>query len=304
VDVLTGFLAAGFRIATPLLWAASGELVAERAGVINLSIEGAMLAGCLGAALGAAHGGLWLGVAAGAGAGLLVGLGFALVAVIGRGDQIIAGTALTLAGVGATGVIYRRAFGATGPGLDLPTFGAVRIPGAAELPVIGPALFQQPILTYLAFAAVPLVWWLLFRTGLGLSLRATGEDAPAAHASGVPVIRMQLFAVLVSGLFAGIAGATLVLAQVGTFAERMTAGRGFIAIAIVVLGRWHPLGVLLGALLFGLTTALQFAFQAMGLSIPYQVFLMLPYLVALVALAGVVGRVRAPAGLARTLELH
>ncbi|MGE0553695.1 MAG: ABC transporter permease [Gemmatimonadales bacterium] len=303
MDLLSGFLAASVRIATPLLWAATGELVAERAGVINLSIEGAMLAGCLGAALGAAYGGPWVGVAAGAAAGLLVAIGFAAVAVIGRSDQIIAGTALTLASIGVTGVIYRQAFGSAGAGLDLPTLGAVEVPGLHRVPILGPALFAQPALTYLGLAAVPMIWWLLFRTRFGLRLRATGEGAAAAHATGVRVIRTQVIAVLLSGLFAGVAGATLVLAQVGTFAERMTAGRGFIAIAIVVLGRWRPLGVLLGALLFGGTTALQFAFQAMGLAVPYQFFLMLPYLVALVALAGVVGRVRAPAGLARTIEV-
>jgi len=303
VDVLSGFLAASVRIATPLLWAATGELVAERAGVINLSIEGAMLAGCLGATLGAAHGGPWVGVAAGAAAGLLVAMGFAAVAVIGRSDQIIAGTALTLASIGATGVIYRQAFGSAGAGLDLPTLGALEVPGLHKLPILGPALFAQPALTYLGLAALAVAWWLLFRTRFGLRLRATGEGAEAAHATGVRVLRTQVIAVLISGLLAGVAGATLVLAQVGTFAERMTAGRGFIAIAIVVLGRWRPLGVLLGALLFGGTTALQFAFQAMGLAVPYQFFLMLPYVVALVALAGVVGRVRAPAGLARTIEL-
>jgi len=303
VDVLSGFLAASVRIASPLLWAATGELVAERAGVINLSIEGAMLAGCLGAALGAAHGGPWVGVAAGAVAGLLVAIGFAAVAVIGRSDQIIAGTALTLASIGATGVIYRQAFGSTGAGLDLPTLGPLEVPGLYRLPLLGPALFAQPSLTYLGLAAVPVAWWMLFRTRFGLRLRATGEGAEAAHATGVQVVRTQVIAVLISGVLAGVAGATLVLAQVGTFAERMTAGRGFIAIAIVVLGRWRPFGVLLGALLFGGTTALQFAFQAMGLAVPYQFFLMLPYVVALVALAGVVGRVRAPAGLARTIEL-
>jgi len=303
VDVLSGFLAASVRIASPLLWAATGELVAERAGVINLSIEGAMLAGCLGAALGAAHGGPWVGVAAGAVAGLLVAIGFAAVAVIGRSDQIIAGTALTLASIGATGVIYRQAFGSTGAGLDLPTLGPLEVPGLYRLPLLGPALFAQPSLTYLGLTAVPVAWWMLFRTRFGLRLRATGEGAEAAHTTGVQVVRTQVIAVLISGVLAGVAGATLVLAQVGTFAERMTAGRGFIAIAIVVLGRWRPFGVLLGALLFGGTTALQFAFQAMGLAVPYQFFLMLPYVVALVALAGVVGRVRAPAGLARTIEL-
>jgi general nucleoside transport system permease protein len=302
MEVLVGFLAAAVRIATPLLWAATGELVAERAGVINLAIEGAMLAGCLAAAVGAATGDPWIGVLAAVAAGTAVSAAFAAVAVWGRGDQIIAGTALTLGAIGVTGVAYRSLFGTAGAGLDLPTLPVVAISGLARVPVLGPALFAQPVLTYLALAAVAAAGWALFRTRWGLELRAAGEAAAAAHATGVPVRRRQTEATLVAGACAGLAGATLVLAQVGTFTEEMTAGRGFIAIAIVVLGRWRPGGVLLAALLFGGATALQFAFQAMGLAVPYQFFLMLPYAVALLALAGVMGRVRAPAGLGRPVE--
>lgn len=303
MEAVAGFLAAAVRIATPLLWSATGELVAERAGVINLAIEGSMLAGCLAGALGAAVGGPWVGVLAAVGAGLLVASIFAAVAVWGRGDQIIAGTALTLGAIGVTGMVYRRAFGTGGAGLDLPTFQVAPIPVLHGIPVLGPMLFAQPVLTYLAVLAVPLVGWLLFRTRLGLELRATGEAAEAAHATGVRVRWRQTLATLIGGAMAGVGGATLVLAQVGTFTERMTAGRGFIAIAIVVLGRWKPMGVLLASLFFGAATALQFAFQAMGLEVPYQFFLMLPYVVALVALAGVMGRVRAPAGLGRPVGM-
>ncbi len=142
-----------------------------------------------------------------------------------------------------------------------------------------------------------MVWWVLFRTRLGLALRATGEGAAMARAAGVRTKLIRTGATIVGGGFAGLAGASLVLAQVGTFAEGMTAGRGYVAIAIVVLGRWHPGGVALGALLFGVATALQFLFQALGLEAPYQLFLMLPYLLTLLALAGAVGRVRAPGDL-------
>lgn len=303
MELLTGTLAAAIRIATPLLWAAVGELVAQRGGVINLSIEGAMLAGCLAAALAGAGGEPWTGVAVASLAGMAVTTVFALVSVWGRGDQIIAGTALTLGAIGLTGVIYRAAFGTAGAGLDLPTLGPVDVPLLRGIPLLGPVLFGQPVLTYLALAAVPAVGWALYRTRWGLELRATGEAAEAANARGVRVRWRQAQALLFAGACAGLAGATLVLAQVGTFAERMTAGRGFIAIAIVVLGRWRPLGVLLASLLFGVTTALQFAFQSLGLDVPYQLFLMLPYLVALVALAGLVGRVRAPAGLGRAISV-
>jgi general nucleoside transport system permease protein len=283
--LLTGFLAATVRISTPLLFAATGEMLNERAGVINLGIEGAMLAGALASAIGAAAHGPWTGVLLAVMAGMAVAGLFSLVAIGAGADQIITGTAVTLAAVGLTGTIYRTAFGPGGPGLTLPTLPAVDIPGLRVIPVLGQALFSQPVLTYLAWILVPVFSWFLFRTWWGLALRAGGESAEAARASGVPVERVQMLATLVGGAMAGLAGATLVLAQVGTFAEKMTAGRGFIAIAIVVLGRRHPIGVLLAALLFGAATALQFVFQAMGLALPYQLFLVLPYALALVALA-------------------
>ena len=297
--LLTGFLASAVRVSTPLLLAATGETLTERAGVINLGIEGAMLAGALGAALGATTGGVWMGAGAAILAGVLMAAVFATVAIGARADQIITGTAVTLASVGLTGMIYRRAYGAGGAGLSLPTFGDLPIPGLHALPIVGEALFTQPLPTYVAWLAVPLLWWLLFRTRWGLALRATGEAPAAATAAGVRTRGMQVVATLVGGMFAGLAGASLVLAQVGTFAEKMTAGRGFIAIAIVVLGRWHPVWVMGAALLFGAATALQFLFQAMGLRVPYQLFLMLPYALALVALAGGMGRARAPAGLGK-----
>ncbi|HEY9382351.1 MAG TPA: ABC transporter permease [Gemmatimonadales bacterium] len=299
LGILTGFLAASVRISTPLLLAATGELIAERGGVINLGIEGAMLAGALASAIGAANGGPWIGVVSAVAAGILVALVFSMVAIAARADQIITGTAITLGAVGLTGAVYRTAFGASGPGLSIPTFGTWSVPGLRAIPIVGPALFEQSALTYLAWLLVPLAAWFLFRSWWGLALRATGESAAAARASGVPVRRLQVLATLFGGALAGLAGATLVLAQVGTFAERMTAGRGFIAIAIVVLGRWRPGGVLLAALLFGGASALQFAFQAMGLALPYQLFLAMPYLIALLALAGAVGKTRAPAGLGR-----
>jgi general nucleoside transport system permease protein len=147
---------------------------------------------------------------------------------------------------------------------------------------------------------LPIVWWVLYRSRLGLALRATGESAAMARTAGIRAGRMRAGATVVGGAFAGLAGATLVLAQVGTFAERMTAGRGYVAIAIVVLGRWHPAGVAVASLLFGAATALQFVFQSLGLAVPYQLFLMLPYVLTLLALAGAVGRVRAPADLGRS----
>jgi general nucleoside transport system permease protein len=302
MGVIDGFLGAAVRIATPLLLAALGEMIAERGGVINLGVEGAMLAGALAAALGASTGGAMAGLAASAGAGLLLASVFAVAAIGARADQIIAGTATTLLAVGITGAVYQAAFGSAGAGLSLPTLAPMPIPGLADMPLMGPAIFNQPITTYIALLAVPLCWWFLFRTRAGLALRAVGESPAHARAAGVPARRLQLAGTLVGGIFAGLAGGTLVLAQVGTFAERMTAGRGFIAIAIVVLGRWHPVGVLGAALLFGAATALQFVFQSMGWDVPYQLFLMLPYVLTLLLLAGLVGGVKAPAALGRAAE--
>jgi general nucleoside transport system permease protein len=300
VVLVGGFLAAAVRVATPLLIAATGETVTQRSGVLNLGLEGMMLAGALAAALGATASGPWTGVALAVLAGMTLAGVFALVTIGARADQVIAGTAITLAAVGLTGTIYRQAYGAAGAGLDLPTLAPIPIPVLSTVPVLGPALFSQPAPTYLGLLAVPAVWWLLFRTRIGLALRATGESATVARAAGVPTRLVRVVAILFGGGCAGLAGATLVLAQVGTFAERMTAGRGYVAIAIVVLGRWHPVGVAVAALAFGAAMALQFLFQTLGLETPYQLFLMLPYVLALLALAGVVGRVRAPGDLGKT----
>ena len=300
VELLTaGFLAASVRVATPLLLAALGETVAERSGVINLGIEGAMLCGALASAMGSAWGGAWMGVAAALLAGAAASAVFAVVAIRGKADQIITGTAITLGAVGLTGAVYRAVFGAAGAALSIPTLPSIPIPGLSRVPLLGPALFAQPATTYLAFVSVPLLWWLLNRTREGLAMRAAGESLAGARAAGVATTAVRTRATIIGGAFAGVAGASLVLAQVGTFTERMTAGRGFVAIAIVVLGRWSPVGVLLAALLFGAATALQYLLQALGLDVPYQLFLMLPYLLVLLALAGAVGRVRAPVELGR-----
>ena len=199
----------------------------------------------------------------------------------GRADQVITGTAVTLGAVGLTGAIYRTTLGSGDRQQTLAT------------------LTYPWLLSVCALLCVPLIWWALYRTRWGLALRATGEDRHAAAANGVRVVRVQTTALLIAGAFAGLGGATLVLGQVGSFAEKMTAGRGFVAVAIVVLGRWHPFGVLGAALLFGALQALQFLLQGMGSDLPYQIFLVLPYALTLLALAGLVGRTRAPAGLGR-----
>jgi ABC-type uncharacterized transport system permease subunit len=301
-DVLTQFLAATVRTAVPLALAALGELLVERAGLINIGLEGAILAGAFGALVGASAGGVGLGFTGAAMAGLLIAALFAVCVIWIRTDQIIAGTALTLLSVGATGTLYRAMFGSTGAALGIPTSAPLAIPGLSALPVVGIALFTQPPITYFAYLAGPALAWWFAHTHAGLSLRAIGERPDAAEAAGVAVDRARTLAILTGGILGGLAGGTLVLAQAGTFAEGMSAGRGFIAIAIVVLGRWTPYGVAAGALLFGAASALQFAFQAMGWNAPYQLFLVVPYLLTLAALAGAVGRARAPAALGKSLK--
>jgi simple sugar transport system permease protein len=299
IELLTPFLAATIRTATPLALAASGEVLVERAGLINIGLEGAILAGAFGALAGASLWGVPAGFAGAVVGGLVIAALFAICVIGLRTDQIITGTVLTLLSMGATGTLYRTMFGAAGAGLTIPTSLPVSIPGLSSIPILGPSLFEQPIITYVAFLLGPCSAWWLAHTHAGLALRAIGERPEAAEAAGIPVDRFRVLVLLVGGALGGLAGGTLVLAQVGTFAEGMSAGRGFIAIAIVVLGRWNPLGVMLGATMFGAASAMQFAFQAMGWHAPYQLFLVAPYLLTLAALAGAVGRARAPAALGK-----
>jgi ABC-type uncharacterized transport system permease subunit len=296
---VAAYLEAAVRLGVPLALAALGETVSERSGVINIGLEGSLIAGALGGALGAlAFGGAGSGVLVGAVAGGLVAAVFAAFAVGLGTDQIITGTAVTLGGLGLTGAVYQARFGATGTALTLPTLAVQPIPFLSGIPVVGPAFFAQAPTAYLAYLLAPLLWFFLFRTEWGLELRAAGEAPSAAEAAGVRVRWTRSYATLVGGTLAGIAGAHLALAHVGTFAENMSAGRGFIAIAVVVLGRWNPLWVLGAALFFGAASALQFFLQTLGLDLPYQLFLAFPYLLTLAALAGWVGRARAPAALA------
>jgi len=295
----TAFLEGVIRTATPLALAALGETVTEQSGVINIGLEGCIIAGALGSLIGAGHGGVWAGFAFGALCGCAVAAIFALFAVILRADQIISGTAVTLLALGATGTLYRVIYGSAGAALNTPTLDTTSIPVLAQIPFVGKALFVQPSITYVLYVLVPVVAWWMYRTHAGLGLRAIGENPVAAIAAGVRARRVQFIAVLFGGLLGGLSGATLVLAQAGTFVEGMSAGRGFIAIAIVALGRWNPAGAALAALVFGAASALQYFFQATGSNLPYQLFLVFPYVLTLVALAVTRGRSNAPAALGR-----
>ena len=297
--VFIAFLEASVRLGVPLALAAMGETITERSGVINIGLEGSLISGALGGAMGAmALGGPGGGLLVGAAAGAFVAFVFAAFSIGLGTDQIITGTAITLGGLGFTGAIYQARFGTTGAALSVPTLAPVPIPVLSDLPLIGTALFAQAPTAYLAYLLAPALWFFLYRTEWGLELRAVGEDPDAAQAAGVRVLWTRFWATVFGGTMAGVAGAHLVLAHAGTFAENMSAGRGFIAIAVVVLGRWNPALVLLAAFFFGAANALQFQGQALGLDLPYQLFLAFPYLLTLVALALGVGRSRAPAALA------
>ncbi|GIW40882.1 MAG: ABC transporter permease [Candidatus Binatia bacterium] len=283
---VSALLQSTVKMAVPLLLASVGELVSQRAGVINVGLEGKILVAAF-AAMAVAYfsGSPWAGVLAGVAASLLLAVLSGFLMVVLAADQVIVGTALNLLALGLTGVGYRAAFGVTGAALTVPPLPAWPLPWVSELPWVGPALFSRTVLGYLTALALVLVWFFLFRTRAGLRLRAVGENPEAADAEGVPVVRTRFFAVLACGAFAGLAGSYLSVVYARTFVEGMSAGRGFLALAIVVFGRWSPLGALFGALLFGMATALQFHFQALALDVPYHLLLAFPYAVTLAVLA-------------------
>ena len=301
-DVISPFLEGAVRTATPLAFAALGETVVERSGIINIGLEGAIICGAFGGLVASTHQGTWLAIVAAGISGMMVSMLFAFFVTRLRSDQIITGTAISLLSLGLTGTLYRQLYGPAGSALTTATMPVLPVPFLSSLPLIGSALFSQPPITYVLYVLVPALWWWLYRTHAGLGLRAIGENPEAAIAAGIRAASTQFAAILFGGFMGGVAGGVLVIAQAGTFAEGMSAGRGFIAIAIVVLGRWHPVGVAAAAFVFGATSALQYLFQTMGWDLPYQVFLALPYVLTLLALAGIAGRVRAPVSLGMWIQ--
>jgi ABC-type uncharacterized transport system permease subunit len=296
-DAIGPFLEGAVRTATPLAFAALGEAIVERSGIINIGLEGAIICGAFGGLIASTYQGTWLAIIAAGISGAMISIIFAFFVTQLRSDQIITGTAISLLSLGLTGTLYRQLYGPAGSALTTATMPVTSVPFLSSIPLIGPAFFSQPPITYLLYVLIPGLWWWMYRTHAGLGLRAIGENPEAAVAAGIRASRIQFMAILFGGFMGGVAGGVLVIAQAGTFAEGMSAGRGFIAIAIVVLGRWHPVSVAFAALVFGSTSALQYLFQTMGWNLPYQVFLALPYVLTLLALVGVAGRVRAPASL-------
>ena len=281
---MEALLEAAVRLCLPLLIAALGELVVERAGLINIGTEGMMLCGAFaGYAAAVALGSPVAGVLGAAGVGLAMGGLFADFALVRRTDQIVVGTAINLRALGATGLAARAFFQGSAP--SAPGFAPVAIPLLSELPFVGPALFRHTPFVYAGVSLAVLIGVGLARTRTGLRLRAVGESARAADAQGVPVTQIRFAAVLLGSLLAAVAGSVLTLSQSHFFSEGMTAGRGFIALTIVIFGRWSAPGVTLAALFFGAAVALQHRVQARGFDIPYQLTLMLPYVLTLLVLA-------------------
>ncbi len=290
LELVLGILTLGIPFSVALLLAATGEMFNQRAGLYNLGTEGVMALGAFaGFLVPYTLGPLWggaaanaLGLAAALAVGALMGALFALVTVSFRAEQGIAGIGLQMLGVGVAGALHRHFVGGAA---GVPGIPAWPIPGLSELPVVGPMLFRLDPVAYAAFLLVPAAWWVLFRTDWGLRIRAVGDHPRAADSMGISVSRVRYQALLVGGLFAGLAGAYLSLCQAKLFADDMIAGRGFIAVALVYFGRWHPLGILAGALLFSLAQAFQLAVQVQGIPFPYEFAVMLPYVLVIVVLA-------------------
>jgi simple sugar transport system permease protein len=296
---LTGLLAATLQAGTPLLLAALGELLAERAGVLNLGVEGMMLVGAMvGFSVDLATGSAALGCLAAAGAAGLLALGHAFLTVGLRANQVVTGLGLTVLGLGLSGF-----FGAARAGQRSLGLAPLPLPGLADLPGLGPVLFHHDALVYLALALVPATWWYLYRTRPGLILRACGENPRAADAWGEPVILSRYVHVVLGGLLAGLGGAYLSLGQTHMWTENMVAGRGWIALALVVFGFWQPFKVATGAVLFGGLGILQLRLQAAGTTLPPSLLGMLPYLLTVAALVALTlrqrrtGRTEGPAAL-------
>jgi len=278
--LLLSFIMTVVIAATPILLASLGELVAEQAGVLNLGVEGMMVMGAVaGFAVANTTGSTLAGVAGGMAAGAAMSLLFAFATLTLVANQVASGLALTLFGLGLSGLLGESFVGT--PGIKLPS---LNVPGLTDLPGIGRILFGQDILVYLSFALVAAVTWFLFRTRAGLILRAVGDNHGSAHSLGYRVILVRYLAVLFGGACAGLGGAYMSVGYTPLWVENMTAGRGWIALALVVFASWIPYRVALGAYLFGAVSILQLHAQPLGLGVPSQVLSMLPYIVTILVL--------------------
>ena len=291
---LVGLLQEAIKRAVPITFGAASGLLCERTGIINIGIEGMLLAGAFTGALVGSTLGATAAMIAAAIVGGLLALVLAVLTVRYRVDQIIAGVVINIFVLGLTS-FYTSQFLVTNPQLNnAPIMRAISIPILAEIPLIGPVLFDQNIFVYAMYVLVATTTFALFQTRWGLRTRAVGEKPRAADTVGINVFRMKYFNVVLGGLVAGFGGAYFTIGSVGRFDENMTAGRGFIGLAAMIFGRWHPVGAVSAALVFGLADSLQVKFGILDTPIPSEFLAMAPYLVTIVVVAGLVGRSRPP----------
>ena len=294
---MTALISGGLLAGVPLMFTALGETISERAGVLNIGLEGMMLVGAYVGFDGAYYGhSFWAGFAAGIGGGIVASLVMVVLCVRLGLDQIVVGIAITLAGEGITSVLQDAQFGGSYPRLGAPP--TVRVPGLSNIPVVGKSVFDQPLIVYLGFAGVAAVAWIFRRTNLGLNLRAAGEKPEALDAAGVSVVATRSYAALSTGALAGLGGAYLAIAGTGGFQDFLTQGQGFMAIVIAMLARGKPLWVVLGSFLFGISLSVATALQLAGINISTDVVNMLPFIAIMVALVAFARRSYLPAALA------
>lgn len=292
---LIELLGSSFRLSVPLIFAALGGLLCERSGVFNVGLEALLLIGAFGAALGAFHtGSPVVGLAVGIACGVLAASCLAVMTVSLGVNQIVAGVALNIFALGIVAYLARIVIGADAATKLLTGFHPVPIPILAGVPLLGPVLFKHDALAYLLYLMVPALWWLLYKTSWGLGIRAVGHNPRAADTAGLSVQAIRYSCVIAGGALAAVGGCYLVLSQVFVFTEHMSAGKGFIALAAIILGRWHPGGAVLACLLFGLSDALQLRLQFSAPEVPYQLFTMLPYVASIAALVLFAGNKVAP----------
>jgi ABC-type uncharacterized transport system permease subunit len=298
--VLVGILASGIRLATPYLYAAIGETFGQRSGVLNLGVEGQMLMGAFAAFYVALiTGNLWLAMLAAVIVGALMGLAMAFVTVNLGAQQGISGIGFFLFGLGLSDLLFQKLVGTVE---TVKGFSKIEIPILSNIPIIGEIFFNQNILVYIAYALVPIAWFVLQKTTIGLKIRAVGENPEAADSLGVSVAAVRYTTVIMGGILSGVAGASLSIGLLNVFQQNMTSGLGFIAVALVYFGGWRPLGVLGGALLFSMVNSLQLWMQVLGVPIPSDLAVMLPYILTIVVLALSMSRVRAPSALTKPFE--
>lgn len=298
-------LAAGVRMAMPILLAATGEELAERSGMLNINLEGQMLMGAFASFVAGFYThSLPLALLAGLTAGALSALLMSVACITWHAQQTVAGITLNMFALGFTSFWYRVAFGVTTspPKADLAGSGVQAIPLLSGIPVLGPVLFSQNFLFYAAVAIVAGMYFLIFRTRLGLKIRSAGEYPRAAETMGVNVARVRYLSMAACGALAGLGGAFLSIVSLNRFVDNITASRGFIALAIVIFGKWNPWLVLVGALFFGTVDALQLRLQAIGLNVPYHLMLMLPYALTVVVMVLTAGKSESPAALGQDYE--